>query len=240
EENVEESLVVPPLGVPASDGSVGHKGSFVEDDVPVSEDKYGSSVAEKVPVAPISGGESNEIYDIEYNSEIGRSIIQGSDHVLGVCPAPVVNQVFTSILKCGGFYDRILDVASILIPSLDSAEFDVKIKWICSGFSVCLCWVSSLDTIKWVCSGFSVCLCWVLSLDTFEFGYVLSLDTFRVCSSFCSGFLVGRSDSMDIQDRIPAAFTGYAEVVCGLKDAIFKQVYLLAPWFGVADGVVEW
>ncbi|KAL6953322.1 hypothetical protein U1Q18_041671 [Sarracenia purpurea var. burkii] len=92
EENVEESLVVPPLVVPASDGSIGHKGSFEEDDVPVSEDKYGSSVAEKVPVAPISGGESNEIYDIEFNSEIGRSIIQGSDHVLGVCPAPVVNQ----------------------------------------------------------------------------------------------------------------------------------------------------
>ncbi|KAL6966077.1 hypothetical protein U1Q18_044556 [Sarracenia purpurea var. burkii] len=74
EEYVEESLVVPPLVVPASDGSVGHKGSFVEDDVPVSEDKYGSSVAEKVPVAPISGGESNEIYDIEFNSEIGRVI----------------------------------------------------------------------------------------------------------------------------------------------------------------------
>ncbi|KAL6991726.1 hypothetical protein U1Q18_009837 [Sarracenia purpurea var. burkii] len=109
EENVEESLVVPPLVVPASDGSVGHKGSFVEDDVPVSEDKYGSSEAEKVPVAPISGGESNEIYDIEFNSEIGRSIIQGSDHVLGVCPAPVVNQWRASaqwsahlLGKCGG------------------------------------------------------------------------------------------------------------------------------------------
>ncbi|KAL6965414.1 hypothetical protein U1Q18_036466, partial [Sarracenia purpurea var. burkii] len=72
-ENVEESLAEPPLGDPTSDGFVGHKGSFVEDDFPVSEDKNGSPVAEKVPVAPISGGESNEIYDIEINSEVGRS-----------------------------------------------------------------------------------------------------------------------------------------------------------------------